>query len=192
MITTRTLMPAEMELYRDHLLRLNAADRQLRFGMVISDETIEAFVARINPWKTRIIARFNHRLEVVAAVQVSVVDGRLAELAFSVDAAERSQGLATVLMNRALLWARNRGIRRVHAHCRTGNQPMRRLARRAGMAVDMGAGEAEGVLDLPRATPLTIARELWLEQAGLWDYALKVALRSATPGPDAPHLQPQH
>lgn len=192
MIAARTLLPAEMELYRDHLLRLDAADRRLRFGTTISDEAIEAFVARISRWRTRIIARFNHRLEVIAAVQISLSDGPLAELAFSVDAAERGQGVATALMDRALLWARNRGILRVHAHCQAENQPMRRLARRAGMAIDMGAGEAEGILDLPAATPLSMARELWLEQAGLWDYAVKAGLRSALPGPDTPHPHPQH
>ncbi len=192
MIAARMLMPAEMELYRDHLLRLDAADRRLRFGATLGDAAIEAFLARISPWKTRIIACFNHRLEVTAAVQVSRADGPLAEIAFSVDAAERGQGLATALMDRALLWARNRGIRRVHAHCRAENQPMRRLARRAGLAIDMSPGEAEGILDLPAATPLTIARELWLEQAGLWDYALKAGLRSAVWGPEAPHPHLQH
>jgi RimJ/RimL family protein N-acetyltransferase len=192
MDTARTLLPAEMELYRDHLLRLGAADRRLRFGATIGDAAIAAFVARISPWNTRIIARFNRRLEVIAAVQVSVADGPLAELAFSVDASERGQGLATALMDRALLSARNRGIGRVHTHCRAENQPMRRLARRAGMAIETDAGEAEGVLDLPAATPLTMARELWLEQAGFWDYALKASLRSAMPGPDTPHPHLQH
>ena len=198
MDTARMLMPAEMALYRDHLLRLNAGDRRLRFGMMVNDAAIEAFVARISPWDTRIIACFNHRLEVIAAVQVSVLDGPLAEFAFSVDEAERGRGLGTALMNRALVWARNRGISRVCVCCRAENQAMRRIARRVGVTVDTNAGDVEGFLDVPRldvspSTALSIMWEFCSEQAGLWDYLLKAGHRSATPLPlaIAAHLYPQ-
>jgi RimJ/RimL family protein N-acetyltransferase len=189
----RILTPAELDLYRDHLLRLGAADRRLRFGATVGDETIEAFVARISPWDTRIIARFNDRLEVVAAVQVTVVDGPLAELAFSVDEAERGRGLGTALMRRALLWARNRGIRRLCLYCRAENHAMRRIARRAGMALAMSEGDAEGFLDVPPSTPLSIAREFCSEQAGLWDYLLTAGPRSRAQWPlaVAARLYPQ-
>ena len=183
MDTTRILTPSELALYRDHLLRLGAADRRLRFGTTVSDEAIEAFVARISPWDSRIIARFNHRLEVIAAVQVAVVSGPLAELAFTVDEAERGRGLGTTLMNRALLWARNRGVRRVCVYCRAENHAMRRIAGRAGMAVNTSAGESEGFVDVPRSTPLSIAREFCSEQLGLWDYLFKAGHRSGTRWP---------
>lgn len=182
------LTPAEMGLYRDHLLRLSAADRRLRFGATVGDQSIAAFVARISPWDTQVIARFNRRLEVIAAVQVTVVDGPLAELAFSVDEAERGRGAGTALMNRALLWARNRGIPRICISCRAENQAMRRIARRVGMAVATSAGESDGVIDVPRLTgfPSTALSFMWefgSEQAGLWDYLLKAGHRSAAPSP---------
>ena len=50
---------------------------------------------------------------------------------------------------------------------------MRRLARRAGMAVHVAAGKGEGILDLPAATPLTMASEVLAERAGVCDYGFK-------------------
>ena len=189
MKTLRILTPAELGLYRDHLLRLSAEDRRLRFGTPLDDAAIAAFVARISPWDARIIARFDHRLAVVAAVQITVVGGPLAELAFSVDEAERAQGLATALMRRALLWARNRNVLRACMYCLAENQAVRRIARRVGMSVSTHAGDSEGEIALPRPTPLSLAREFGAEQAGLLDYLLKTGLASTTP--DAPRLQPQ-
>lgn len=186
---TRLLTPAELGLYRDHLLGLSAEDRRLRYGTPLSDEAIAAFVAHINLWDTRIIARLDHRLAVVAAVQITVIGGRLAEFAFTVDEAERGQGLGTALMRRALLWARNRSIPRACMHFLTENQAVRRVARRVGMTVVTEAGNAEADIALPPPTALSIAWEFAAEQAGLWDYLLKTGLASMTPG--APRPQPQ-
>ena len=187
----RLLTPAELGLYRDHLLRLSPDDRRLRFSTLIDDAGIAEFVKHISPWDTQIIARFDYRLAVVAAVQISVVDGPLAELAFTVDEAERGQGLAMALTKRALLWARNRTIRRACMHFLTDNQPVRQLARRVGMAISTHAGDSEAVVALPRPTPLSIVREIGAEQAGLSDYLLKAGLRSIATRLSAPRLQLQ-
>jgi RimJ/RimL family protein N-acetyltransferase len=189
MNTARLLTAAELGLYRDHLLRLSAEDRRLRFGAPLDDAAIAAFVARISPWDSRIIAHLDQRLAVIAAVQITVVDGPLAEIAFTVDEAERGQGLATALTRRVLLWARNRNIPRACMHFLTENQPVRQLARRAGMAIRMHAGDSEGEIALPRPNALSIARELYAEQVGLWDYLVKTGLASMTLG--APRPQPQ-
>jgi RimJ/RimL family protein N-acetyltransferase len=191
MNTTRLLTPAELGLYRDHLLRLSPEDRRLRFGTPLDDAAIAAFVARISPWDSQIIARFDHRLAVIGAVQITVVGGPLAELAFSVDEAERGQGLATALTRRALLWARNRNVSRAYMYCLAENQAVRRMARRVGMAINTHAGDSEGDVALPRPNALSIARELFAEQAGLSDYLVKAGLRSVTAEPPAPRLQPQ-
>jgi hypothetical protein len=41
------------------------------------------------------------------------------------------------------------------------------------MVVHVAAGESEGVLDLPAATPFTMASEVLAERAGVCDYGLK-------------------
>lgn len=183
MNTARTLTPAELGNYGDHLLRLNASDRRMRFGYAIDDAAIIRYVAGISPWDSRIIARFNNQLAIIAAVQISVVKGRLAEFALTVDETERARGLATMLMNRALLWARNRNIPRVCMDCLAENLAMRRIARRAGMAVASLHGESEGYRDLPRATAWSIASEVGAEQLGLLDYLVKAARCVSAPMP---------
>jgi RimJ/RimL family protein N-acetyltransferase len=193
MNTTRLLITAEQGLYRDHLLRLSPDDRRLRFFAPLDDDAIIEFVAGLNSRETRIIACFDNRLAVIAAVQVAVIKGkgRLAEFAFSVDEAERGRGLATTLMKRALLWVRNRNIPRAHMHCLAENHPVRRMALRLGMSVSSDTGDSEAAMDLPLPTALSIAQELASDQWGLWDYLIKAGLRLATPQPSAPRPQPQ-
>jgi RimJ/RimL family protein N-acetyltransferase len=191
MNTTRLLTPAEHGLYRDHLLRLSPDDRRLRFCAPLDDDAIIEFVAGLSPWETRIIACFDDRLAVIAAVQITVIKKRLAEFAFSVDEAERGRGLATTLMRRALLWVRNRNIPRAHMHCLAENHAVRRMGLRLGMSVSSDTGDGEAAIALPPPTPLSIAQELAAEQVGLWDYLLKAGLRLAMPQPSAPRPQPQ-
>ncbi len=179
----RLLIPAELGLYRDHLLRLNAEDRRLRFNISLDDATIAAIVMRISPWDTRIIAQFDCRLAVIAAVQITIVDGPAAELALAVDKAERKQGLAMALMRRALLWSRNRNIPLASMHFLAENQPVRRIAGRVGMTVRTLQGESEACRNLPRASILSVAAEIGAEHLGLLDYLVKATRYVSPPMP---------
>ena len=82
-------------------------------------------------------------------------------------------GLGTALFSRAIVFARNRGACSAHTYCLAENREMRRLARHAGMAVHVSAGEGEGMLDLPAATLLTLASEVLAARAGVCDYGFK-------------------
>jgi GNAT superfamily N-acetyltransferase len=189
----RLLTAAELSLYRDHLFRLNAEDRRLRFNISLDDAAIAAFVKHISPWDTQIIAQFDYRLAVIAAVQITVVDGPVAELALAVDEAKRGQGLAMALMRRGLLSARNRNIPVASMHFLMENEPARRVARHAGMTVTTLQGESEGYRDLPPASVLSIASEIGAEQLGLLDYLVKAARYVSPPMPftTTPRLHPQ-
>jgi hypothetical protein len=50
---------------------------------------------------------------------------------------------------------------------------MRRIARKAGMAISTETGESEGTLCIPAATPMTLLNELTTENVGLLDAAVK-------------------
>ena len=182
----RTLTSFEFEKYRDHLLRLGADDRRLRFGGFAPDERIAAFANGIDPRKTRVLAWLDADLEVVAAVQISMLAGRAVELAFSVEPAYRRMGVGAALMTRALLWARNRGFSRACVHCLAENIAMRRLARNAGMDMTTASGETEAFMALADATPLTYAAEILGEGVGLVDLAVKANRAARTGGAPAP------
>lgn len=170
----RILTPSEWAGYRAHLLRLDGEARRLRFGFPIDDEGIRAHVARLNPMRDRVLALVRNG-RVVAAAHIAAgiaeagADGRSAELAFSVDAALRGQGIGKALLDRALLWSRNRGLRRVWVLFLTDNHVMGRLARRARMSITVEAGEKVGVVTLPPVTPLSLAYELGIERWALWE-----------------------
>jgi GNAT superfamily N-acetyltransferase len=175
MKTIRTLMPAELCLYRAHLLRLGPADRRLRFGGSVSDDAIAATVARINPATTKVIAACDHNLRVIAAVQISRVGWSTVELAFSVEPAWRRQGLGTALMRRATLLARNRGAATVRLHCLRENVPIRRLSQSAGLTQVADADEVDGEAVLSAATPLSVLQEIVWETVGLLSWAGRAA-----------------
>jgi RimJ/RimL family protein N-acetyltransferase len=178
MVAVRTLTPLELPRYRDHLLRLGIEDRRLRFGFPIPDERIVDFVDGLGPLDTRVLVHTGPDLEVIGAVQVSAASSRAVEFAFSVEAPFRGRGVATALFDRALLWARNRRIRRAYVQCLADNHAMRRIARKAGMAVITETGESEGTLIIPGATPLTLLEELLAENNGFCDVLAKANCRT--------------
>ena len=170
---TRILTPREHALYGQHLLRLSPADRRLRFNFTANDAAIEAYVGKLTPPRDRVLAHFDDDLAVVGAVHIAFCREKAVELAFSVEPTHQGRGLGTALFSRAIVFVRNRGARSAHAYCIAENREMRRLARHAGMAVHVAAGEGEGLLNLPAATPFTMASEVLAERAGVCDYGFK-------------------
>ncbi|MFO1152272.1 MAG: GNAT family N-acetyltransferase [Rhodospirillales bacterium] len=164
-----TLPGADLDKYRDHLLRLSADDRRFRFGNCLSDAGITGFVDGLRPRENHIFVDQETTGKVVGAVQIAVRYGSDAELALSVDAEHRRRGVAYVLAKRAILWARNRRIRSVCMSCLAENRPMRRLAKKVGMEMDADGGLVEAKLSLPPPTPLSLAREAAYDTAAFRD-----------------------
>ena len=100
-----------------------------------------------------------------------------AECAFSVEPGYRRQGLGTLLMRRALLWARNRGLFRVHVFCLRENIGMRRLAARAGILTIAEGSEFEGDVHLAMPSAVTAWCEALAEAQGLAEFANEVVDR---------------
>jgi RimJ/RimL family protein N-acetyltransferase len=163
----RSLPPTEFCKYRDHLLRLSAEDRRLRFSHRLDDAAIEGFVGSLRPTQNHIFVIEDEQGRVVAVVQLALREGADAELAFSVDAAYRGQGLAHDLARRAILWARNRRLRSVYMSCMAENLPVRKLAHKLGMRSELDSGEADAKLMLPPPTHLSLVREMAYDVAAL-------------------------
>lgn len=161
------LAPYELPKYVDHLLRLNAEDRRLRFGFAIDDAGIRAHVAHLDVRGNRILAQVDDDGRVVGAAHIALIDQRTAEFAFSVDLAWRGRGLGGRLFDRAVLWARNRGVRIAHVYCLADNHIMRQIARKAEAEIHTEAGESEGCFTVPPATPFSFAQELAAERWGM-------------------------
>lgn len=186
----RKLYAHERPLYADHLRRLPANDRHLRFASShVSDDVIESYVAGITEDDLILAALDGER--VLGAVHVAL-NGAVAEIGISVDADHRAAGIGTELLAQAVAFARNRRAEKLYTFCLSENRSMVALARRSGMELRCDSGEAEAFLDLPPPDSLTVSTEVqtglfamfhdWAEMVDAYGEALLHGLNR----PDAP------
>jgi RimJ/RimL family protein N-acetyltransferase len=168
----QSLHPGARAALAAHLLALPRADRRLRFGAVVAEESIRRYVGALDFSRDGLFGVRDRRLTLVGTAHLArTEDG--AELALSVVPAQRLRGIGQALFARAVQFARNRGIARLYMHCLAENEAMLHIARAAGMRVELAAGEADAHLALQPATIETVAGELLMEQMALVDYTAK-------------------
>jgi GNAT superfamily N-acetyltransferase len=167
--TVRKLWAGEADEYRDHLLRLDRESRYRRFSGAVSDDYIARHAAGA--------------FEPGAVVHGFFLDGTLrgaaelrpyglgfvreGEAAFSVEQPWQSQGVGSLLLERTLLSARNRGIKSLHMHCLADNRRMQQLARKFEADLHFDFGSVVGEVDPPRSTPLSLLREAMADAHGV-------------------------
>ncbi len=165
----RKLWVGETDAYRDHLLRLDPESRHRRFSGAVSDEFVARHAASAG--------------EVGVVVHGFFVDGTLrgaaelrpyglgfareGEAAFSIEQPWQSQGVGSLLLERTLLSARNRGIKSLHMHCLADNKRMQQLARKFEADLHFDFGSVVGDVDPPRSTALSLMREAQADAHGL-------------------------
>ena len=139
-----------------HLLRLAAQDRYLRFGYPATDEHIGRYVEGLNFVRDEIYGVFNRRLELVAVAHLAFsIDPQwstCAEFGVSVLLPSRSKGLGARLFAHAVVHARNEGVHMLFIHALSENSAMINIARQAGARVERDGSESEAYLLLPAAT----------------------------------------
>jgi GNAT superfamily N-acetyltransferase len=155
-----------------HLLTLGPEDVRLRFGTPLSAAAITAYVDRIDFDVDAIFAVHGDALALAGAAHLAF-GSDLAELGVSVLPQARGRGIGYALVARAAEHARNRSTPRLYMHCLAENATMIRIARRAGMAVVIEAGDADAHVALPPATPMSVTSEMISDRVALFDYALK-------------------
>ncbi|HYG88858.1 MAG TPA: GNAT family N-acetyltransferase [Azospirillum sp.] len=163
----RKLLPAERHRYREHLLRLDRADRYSRFSGTVSDEVIKRHCAAID-WRPMVVGCFDQG-ELCGAVELCtdrLVWPNQAELAVSVEKPFQEQGVGSALVHRMLTIARNRRIERVHMLCLAENRRMRALSRRFGGHMELDGGELTVTFDLPPPNQFSLALESFEDGAG--------------------------
>jgi GNAT superfamily N-acetyltransferase len=167
--TVRKLWIGETDAYRDHLLRLDRESRNTRFSGAVSDE----FIARHAATATG-VGVVVHGFFVAGTLRGAAElrrNGSMmshdGEAAFSIEQEWQSHGVGTVLLERTLLSARNRGIKHLRMDCLADNRRMQQLARKfeAGLSFDFGS--VIGEVDPPRSTPLSLMREAMEDAHGV-------------------------
>ncbi|MHA7600572.1 GNAT family N-acetyltransferase [Alicycliphilus sp. T452] len=181
MVPIRTLVPRHRERIARHLLNLSEHDRYLRFGYAATDEQVRRYVDLLDFGRDEVFGIFNRRLELIAMAHVAFAESKdyqgCAEFGVSVLASARGRGYGARLFERAVMLARNRGVRMMFIHALTENTAMLRIARNAGASVQHEGSESEAYLQLPPAGLDTRVSEIVAEQFGEVDYQLKKQAR---------------
>ena len=150
----------ELPLLRDHLLRLDSESRHDRFNGFMDDEFIERYAARCADDGTIIIAYMENGI-VRGAAELhppEQADDGVPEIAFSVEACVRRQGVGSILFKRLLSEARWKGYRRLRVTTGAGNEAMRALASKFGAHLVFRHGESTGTIEVGQAPQAELAK----------------------------------
>lgn len=179
----RKLWINETDIYRDHLLRLDRESRHRRFSGGVSDEFIAHHAASATEIGVVVHGFFVDGVLRGAAELRSLgrMFAREGEAAFSIEQPWQSHGVGTVLLERTLLSARNRGIKLLSMHCLADNQRMQQLARKFEADLKFDFGSVVGEVDPPRSTPLSLMREAVADAHGVATAILDVQSRLIDP-----------
>jgi GNAT superfamily N-acetyltransferase len=180
--TVRTLsQQEELPLLRDHLLRLDKASRHDRFHGFMDDDFIERYAEKCANDGTVIIAY----IEDGVVHPADQAPDSLPEIAFSVEAKVRRQGVGSILFRKLIAEARAKGYRSLRITTGAQNAPMRALANKFGAHLSFRYGESTGSIDLTQhkqgdpapaalATPVDAARAMVNINRAYWKLMLRM------------------
>jgi GNAT superfamily N-acetyltransferase len=149
--TIRKLWPTDLQEFKAHLLRLDAASRDSRFAMAVSDGFLERYAETsfAPSAMTQGLVMFGHFSgdAMRGAAELRPIGRREAEAAFSVEPLCRGRGIGTALFERLIATARNRRIRRLYMSCLARNRAMQALARKFEAELVFEAQDVLGIVD---------------------------------------------
>ena len=175
-----------------HFLALDKHDRLLRFGSVLHDEQVQAYVERIDFTRDAVYGVYNRLFRLVAvghlafapkekipAGGAATTKDRIAEFGVSVSATARGMGIGSKMFERAAIHCRNSDVDTLYMHCLSSNKTMMHIAKKAGMEIQRDHGEADAYLRLLPANPASMLQEAIEEQFATLDYNIKANKRFA-------------
>lgn len=194
--SVRTLsQQEELPLLRDHLLRLDRTSRHDRFHGFMDDSFIERYAAKCAGDDTIIIAYIEDGV-VRGAAELHPPEqspDSQPEIAFSVEASVRRQGVGSILFRKLIAEARAKGYNKLRITTGAQNEAMRALANKFGAHLTFRYGESTGSIDLKQApqpesdypaiaTPIDAARAVanfnrayWKMVLGIYGWGQKAA-----------------
>ena len=149
--SVRTLsQQEELPLLRDHLLRLDRTSRHDRFHGFMDDSFIQRYAEKCANDGTVIIAYIEDGV-VRGAAELHPPEqspDSIPEIAFSVEASVRRQGVGIILFRKLIVEARARGYKNLRITTGAGNEAMKALANKFGAHLTFSHGESTGIIDL--------------------------------------------
>lgn len=183
--TVRTLTAKQLPLLRDHLLRLDRDSRRNRFNGSLDDNFVVRYAIKCVSDGTVVLAYFEDGVVRGAAElhQPDLSPGSLPEIAFSVEACVRRQGVGSILFTTLIGTARALGYDSLRITTSAQNDAMRALANKFGARLAFRSGESAGTIDVRRqshdepagstASPLDVIPAMMDYNRACWGLAMK-------------------
>jgi RimJ/RimL family protein N-acetyltransferase len=175
-----------------HFMTLDDSDRLLRFGTVLPDTQVAAYVNKIDFARDSVYGVYNRVFKLVAVGHLAFAPKqqltsasavtekeKVAEFGVSVSASARGLGIGSKLFERAAIHCRNSDVDTLYMQCLSSNQTMMHIAKKAGMEIQREYGEADAYLRLLPPSPGTVLQEALEEQFATIDYTFKANARAA-------------
>jgi GNAT superfamily N-acetyltransferase len=177
----------ELPLLREHLLRLDHESRHDRFHGFMDDSFVECYAEKCADDGTLIIAYLEDGV-VRGAAELHPPETSpdlLPEIAFSVEAGLRRQGVGSLLFRKMIEEARAKGYRFLRITTGAQNDAMRALANKFGAHLTFRYGESSGTIDVkeqPRSdlarpaiiTPVDAVRAVLHFNRAYWKFLLRL------------------
>ena len=146
-VTFSVLGVSDIPLLAEHLTGLDGQARQDRFNGGESDEMIADYARRCIQPGVLVIAAW-HDGHVIGVGELHPSAMNVAEAAFSIDAKWRGRGVGTALFALILEAAWSRGLSELDISTHSGNEAMKKLARKFGAEMRFSLGDGFGRIDL--------------------------------------------
>ena len=149
----RKLLPSETAKLSEHLVRLTREQRSLRFMGTLEDGAVREHCRSLD-WFQAVVIGFFDAGVLRGAAELQMADSRrpiLCEVAITVETAWQDQGIATELLSRVLVIARNRSSRGVQIRCFGDNYRIQHIAQKFGARFHFSGGDSEA--EIPTSAP---------------------------------------
>ena len=191
-VLVKNLAERDRRRVRRHFMALDRDDRLLRFGSVLPDPQLDAYVAKLDFTKDIVFGVYNRMFQLVGVGHLAFTSRdahpdsvhytnkeKVAEFGVSVSKSARGQGIGTRLFERAAIHCRNSDVDTLYMQCLSSNRTMMHIAKKAGMEIRREYGEADAHLHLPPPSPGSVLAEALEEQIAKIDYTIKANVRAA-------------
>jgi len=159
--TVRKLWPADFYKFVDHLLRLDTETRTSRFGSYVSDDFIKSYCKKVFLSSSLIEGYFVDG-ELRGCSELFIIPDSwpvAAEVSFTVEKEYQHHGVGGDLMERVILYARNRSIKKLTLMCLPSNLSMQKIVKKYGDKLVFKDGEVEGTVKASAPTYFSLLKE---------------------------------
>jgi GNAT superfamily N-acetyltransferase len=145
-----------VQMITDHLISLSPEDRNLRFFTKLSDEAIQAYVAKIDFKKDGVFVSFDIQYKrITGFLHAPKINETDFEIGVSVLKETRGTGLGYKLFKFAVDWIQTLGGKKIYISCLTKNKAIQKIAGKLGVETSLVDYETrEGVMNINPNTNL--------------------------------------